>query len=167
MGKAIAGGKRARSVSARRAAGGIVGKKCWKVAIAFGGELHLHFGAHVVPKMAGKTKGSWRFGTCGTSWTLVTPKGKISSTERDVDDLKAKIRVLEGSKVRGFKVSTIATGILSIAFDNGCVLLVIPTAEDDKHDLPYWELFMPGHRMVTFGPGKRAWWAGPSDKRRG
>ncbi|HUY31720.1 MAG TPA: hypothetical protein VMV69_02995 [Pirellulales bacterium] len=141
---------------ARGAIKGLAGKKCWKAGFAYGGELHLHFGAHVPcsnPRMAGRTKGSWRLGTCGTSWTLLTPNGKVTSG-RGEKKLESSIKSVEGATVRRCHVKG---RILTIGFDNECTLLIIPTAEDDKYeDVPYWELFMPRHMMVAFGPGN-AW----------
>ena len=32
-------------------------------------------------------------------------------------------------------------------------LLVTPSARNRRSDVPYWELFMPNHRLVAFGPG--------------
>jgi hypothetical protein len=123
----------------------LIGKKCWRARVGHGGELQLHLGAHVPytsPKMAGKTKGSWRFGTCGTRWEIQTPKGRVAANEQNA-------KHFEETRVTGFKL----TGeTLTITFSNKCRLRVVPAAEDDQCEVPYWELFAPGHKLITFGP---------------
>src|SRR5712691_6543482 len=88
---------RAMPLDARVAIQGLVGKKCWLVAFGYGPELHLHLGARIpyeYPKMAGKKHGSWRLGTCGTSWTILTPNGSVCSREHDERTLEQKAKVL-------------------------------------------------------------------------
>lgn len=126
---------------------GLIGKKCWGVWLGYGDELHLDFGAHIPytnAKLAGKTHGSWRFATCGTAWEIVTPRGRLSSTLENAN-------VIESSRVTDFRVRGI---ILTITFSNYCRFRVVPTADDDQYDIPYRELLMPRHRIVSFGPGK-------------
>ena len=151
--KTVAHNPRNETERAKQAIQGLVGKKCWKATFAYGGELHLHFGAHVPyssPRMAGQTKGAWRLGTCGTPWTLETSGRKVSSRQIE-KQLECAIKSIEGCAVRSVKVTVC---ILSLKFDNGWTLLVTPSAEDEKfEDIPYWELFMPRHMMVTFGSG--------------
>lgn len=136
---------------------GIIGKKCWKIAFGYGGELHLHFGAKIPyenPKLAGQKKGEWRFNTCGTKWTLVSPDMSVSSHGADDKVLESKLKVLLNANVKHFEVS-IPNNIVTVVFDNDCLLLVIPGPADDKFKLPYWELFTPNHMVVSFGPGRR------------
>jgi hypothetical protein len=144
----------ATALDARDAAQGVIGKKCWRVAFGYPQTLHLHLGAHIPyenAKMGEKRQGSWRFGTCGTAWTILTQKGTISSREKDQLALEKKVKVLEKSTIIRFRV----TGrLLTITFSNGCRLRITPTAEDDQYDIPYWELFLPKHRLVTHGPCK-------------
>ena len=120
---------------------GLEGKKCWKAAFGYGGEFHLHFGARIPchnPNLAGESKGAWIFGTCGTPWHLVTSAGSI-----------------EGATVTKVAIS-LPDGAVTIYFTNKRRLLVTPGARDRRYDVPYWELFMPHHKFVTFGPGT-AW----------
>lgn len=138
---------------------GLFGKKCWNVAFTYGGELTLHFGRHVpygVSQMAGKSKGEWMLGTRGTAWRLFTPSGVISSDSGSEECLEGQAKVLEGRKVTNLSV-TVPDNVLTLAFGTDHLFLIIPAATDDKHDLPYWELFMPAHQLVAFGPGSR--WA--------
>lgn len=143
---------------------GLIGKKCWRVAFTYGGELALDFGrgiAYELPALAGKKRGEWRFGTRGTPWQLFTPDGMVLSKHGTEDDLEAQAKVLEGRKVTGFSVS-VPDNALTISFNGSYLFRVIPTIADDKHDVPYWELFMPGHRLITAGPGAR-WSSQPSN----
>jgi len=143
---------------------GIVGKRCWRVGFSYGGELRLHLGAKIPygnPKMVGQKKGEWRLGTGGTTWELFTPKGLVNSKSGTEQNLEKKAKVLEGSRVANIEVS-VPSNILTFTFTNKCLFRVIPGAEDDKYDLPYWKLFMPDDMLVAFGPGKH-WSCKPSD----
>jgi len=134
---------------------GLEGKKCWKVAFGYGGELHLHFGARIPydnPKMAGESKGAWIFGTCGTPWHIVTSEGSVSSENHSEKELALHIKELEGATVTKIGLS-LPDGGLTVYFTNKRRLLVTPSARDRRYDVPYWELFMPNHRFLAFGPG--------------
>jgi hypothetical protein len=143
---------------------GLIGKKCWRVAFTYGGELALDLGrgiAYGLPALAGKKRGEWRFGTRGTPWQLFTPDGLILSKQGSEDELESQAKVLEGRKVTGFSVS-VPDSALTISFNGSYLFRVTPTAADDKYGLPYWELFMPGHRLIAAGPGPR-WSSQPSN----
>ena len=136
---------------------GIVGKSCAKIAFGYGGELHLHFGAKLPyenPKLSGGTKGEWRLNTCGTGWVLFTPHGCVASTSVNEAFLQSELRVLGNAKVVDFEIG-IPNNIITVEFENNCLLRIIPSPKDDKFDLPYWDLFMPNHMVVSFGPGSR------------
>lgn len=135
---------------------GWIGEKCWKVAFSYGSELRLHFGArrsYAHPRLAGQKKGSWIFGTCGTSWALMTPDGRISSDGASEEELEQRVAILERSKVTSIAFSIPDNGLF-IGFSNDCLLHVTPVRSDDKSGVPYWELFLPGDLFVAFGPGK-------------
>jgi len=138
----------------------ILAKGCWRVDFGYGGDLRLNFGARIPyesPQMAGEKKGKWRFSTMGTAWMLFTPNGIVRGKKvkkRDEESLLKKTRAIEGGKVTSLEVS-IPSNALSISFSNGCLLRVLPSPEDDKYDIPYWELLLPGHMFVAFGPGNR------------
>jgi hypothetical protein len=136
---------------------GLIGKKCWKAGFSYAGQLRLHFGARIPyasPKMAGKKKGEWMFGTCGTPWILVTPHGSVSSMEADEDELEQRIKELENAKVTGFGIS-VPDHALLLTFTGQRCLYVVPTSDDDQWDVPYWELFLPGDLFIEFGPDGR------------
>jgi len=144
--------------------GGIVGKRCWRVGFGYGGDLRLHFGKKIAYEnrmMEDEKKGAWRFATSGTSWKLVTPKLSVSSKTGKERNLERKARTLEGKAVTKIEF-ILPSNIIRFTFTNKCWFLVIPDAEDDKYDLPYWKLFMPDGMLVTFGPGKH-WSCMPSD----
>ncbi|MCY2929523.1 MAG: hypothetical protein NTV86_08520 [Planctomycetota bacterium] len=143
---------------------GLKGKKCWKAAFGYGGELHLHFGARIAchnPRMAGETKGAWILGTCGTPWHLVAPEDSVFSENHCEEDLVPQIRGLEGAVVMNIALA-VPGGAIEIDFSNKRSLFVTPSARDRRYDVPYWELFVPNHRFVVFGPGN-AWSYGRSD----
>jgi hypothetical protein len=137
---------------------GLIGRKCWKIAFTYGGELSLHFGRRLAyhnPKMVGKRRGEWRLDTRATAWTAFTPRGTISSKERDQKGEKAveaKLQELEGRKVTNISVS-VPDNVLTIEFGQDDLFRVTPTRTSAGSDLAYWRLFMPEHKQVTFGPG--------------
>ncbi len=143
----------------------ILGKQCWRVEFAYGGELHLNFGGRVPcesPGIPDRVMGAWRFNTCGTAWTLYTPEVELRSSGRDKQLLEVKINAaLEGGRLVGLDVGRVT----NLRFDNDCVVSVHATRADDKFpDIPYWEVFMPKHRIVTYGPGS-TWRLARSDSR--
>ncbi len=137
---------------------GLIGRKCWRAAFTYGGELSLHFGRRLGYQnrlMKGKRTGEWRLDTRATPWTLFTPCGSTSSKDRNRDGEKSveeRLRALEGRKVTAFSVS-IPDDFLTIAFGNDYLFQVNPNANNAKSHLAYWKLFMPGHKLITFGPG--------------
>lgn len=136
---------------------GMIGKRCWQAAFTYGGDLRLQIGARIPyknPNMAGKKKGSWIFGTCGTPWVLITPEGSVSSGDGDEEELEERLKVIQNSTVIGFGLS-LPNEAVSVTFSNKCRLDVTPTARDRKYGLPYWELFTPDNRLVAFGAGGR------------
>lgn len=133
----------------------LVGKKCWKVAFTHGGELSLHFGRHLsydIPSMTGKKKGEWHLGTRGTPWKLFTPHGSVSSRGNNEELLEGKANALEGRKVTRINIG-VPDNALTIDFGNEHQFQITPTGNSVRSSLPYWELFMPNHRLLTFGPG--------------
>lgn len=132
---------------------GIVGQTCWKAVLGYGEELILHLGSRIPsvhPKLEGELEGEWILGTCGTSWELLTPNETIPSS-LGKSRLEKAIPLMEDGAV----VSFLVTGdILTLAFDNGCQLRIIPTEEDaNEPEVPYWELFMPNTMFVEFRAG--------------
>ena len=140
----------------------LIGKKCQRVGFSYGGELCLHFGPlihYTSNKLAGQKKGSWIFGTRGTAWQIETSRSSISSKDlksTGEERLEKRLsRAIENTKVTGFGVFMPQNG-LEMRFANGSTLRVLPTEKDARSDLPYWELFMPEHKLIVFGPDN-AW----------
>jgi hypothetical protein len=44
---------------------------------------------------------------------------------------------------------------LRILFVNGSILTIEHPAGRPTYELPYWELFTPGHACIQAGPGRR------------
>ena len=149
--------KKVRFVQLYRVLQGLKGKKCWKAGFTYGGEMHLHFGARIPyrnPSMAGESKGTWILGSCGTPWHLVAPDGSITSEDHDEAELSLDLRQLEGATVVDIGLS-LPDGTLTLFFTKKRRLQVVPSARDRRYQIPYWELSMPNHRLVAFGPGNR------------
>jgi hypothetical protein len=135
----------------------VIGKKCWKVAFGYGGELRLHLGARIPsenPKMGDEKKGEWRFGSCGTRWILYTLDGSVASNKRSERTLEKKAKTIEGGSLIGFSVA-VPSNDLILTFSNSCLLRVAPSIDDDDGGIPYWEMFTPDHMILKYGPGKQ------------
>src|SRR2546422_6001141 len=114
---------------------GVVGKTCWKAILGYGGELRLHMGARIPydsPKMAGKKKGAWAFGTSATPWILITPEGLIASDRENDGELEERVKVLENRKVTGFGLS-LPNHVWLMTFSKRCYLLVLPANHGNRH----------------------------------
>ncbi len=130
---------------------GILGQRCWSVTFAYGGELHLHFGKRIPSRIRGQNRGSWILATCGTSWVINTPHGEIVSKNHTEDKLADQIKVLERRTVSNMGFDPF-TGHLWLSFDDGYAFHLTPSAEDDKCDVPYWEIFTPDNMLIAVGP---------------
>jgi hypothetical protein len=147
---------------------GIIGRKCWKAEFSYASELILHFGRRqsdllrAIPRFnlpeRRVERGEWHLGTRATPWTLYTPRGIISSKEWSEENEKALQKkltsVLAGRKVIQFSVS-VPDDVLSVWFGDEYLFRITPTWRDAQYDVAYWELFMPGDKIVTYGPGSR------------
>jgi hypothetical protein len=136
--------------------GKLIGKKCWKVTVSYG-ELTLHLGSRLPyenARMAGEKKGEWIFSTCGTEWILVTPDGVVQPADGTEEIVEEQAKAIEGTKLIDFGV-TWPKGSVVLGFSNGCHLLVEPTSNDSKFDLPFWQFFMPKDKVMSFGPGPK------------
>jgi hypothetical protein len=76
----------------------------------------------------------------------------LTSSENDPHEARRQLSAIEGAGIIAFEVN-LDNRTLNVRFANGCRLLVSPSPEDDSWDLPYWELFTPGHMVLAFGPG--------------
>jgi hypothetical protein len=130
---------------------GLLGKKCWKVNFAYGGELCLHFGRQVsyeMPSMKGKKRGQWQLRTRGTAWQVFTPSDAFSSRRGSELALLRKLQRLVGRKVVDISVSN--ANVLTIEFEGSVLFRVTPTRNDVRAQLPFWELAMPHHMTASF-----------------
>jgi hypothetical protein len=155
--------------------GALVGQRCLKAELSYGGELMLHVGDPVPyahPKLADEQKGTWILGTRASWWSLLLndPPFLIESNGLDPgppeptltpDDVEKKARQLIGSTVvlaepdlhpvRGALHRGIA---LFVEFSNRSRLAVVPNGEaDEENSLADWELFTPYHMYLTCGLG--------------
>jgi len=134
---------------------GIIGEICWKASLSYGDELTLHIGAKIPypqKSMAGKEKGAWILGTRATVWKLDCATDILATSEDDGEIIKQKMQVIEGNKIIILETSYPSLN-LTIGFDNGCQLKLIPNTEDSL-DLPDWEIFTPD-RMILRVSGTR------------
>lgn len=131
----------------------IHGKTCWKVAFTYGGQLCFHFGRKIAyehPKLANQFKGEWILNTCGTEWSVQTPSGWVTSSF-DEKAAQSRLKVLEGHRITRF--SQLHSWLI-VEFGKSFTLFVCPSVRDTKYDVPYWELYAPGHLVCSIGQRK-------------
>jgi len=133
----------------------LVGELCWRARLAYADELKLDIGAKVPyksAKMKGLRKGSWTLGSRGTSWTLDSEEGTISSRSRR-SIIEASLRELRGV------VTAVSIGYrqldLQVRFENNWILTIEHRPGQPTYDLPYWEVFTPKGACIRAGPGRR------------
>jgi hypothetical protein len=134
----------------------ILGEVCWQASLSYGDELSLDIGKKIpYPQkaMAGREGGSWILGCRASKWVLESPSQVIASSQLTSEEIKQKIKVVEGTKIANFKIDY-PDLILRVEFSTGCELKVFPDLED--LDLSDWELFTPDDMLVEMGPG-RVW----------
>lgn len=161
----------------------LVGQRCLKVELSYGGELMLHLGEpqpYAHPKLADETKGAWILGTRASWWRLLLNNPPLLIEEGDLDGelVEKKTGSLSGTSVvavepnllplhgvgavrhwgPGTSVPTPQSGVvLVVRFSDGSSLVVTPTGElEQEPPVADWELFTPYHMYLTCGPGP-AW----------
>lgn len=142
-------------VHLRKIVQNLIGKPCWQTGISYGDELCLEIGKklpYTHKFFAGQNKGEWGFGTRGTDWQLISPKGIIiTSSVENVEVFKEKVKIIEGTTITAFETHY-PDLILTVGFSNGCELKLFPDLEDDS-EVSYWELFTPYNMLLTIEPG--------------
>jgi hypothetical protein len=131
---------------------GIIGERCWRAQLSYGDELMLHFGAKVPythSSMAGQFKGAWILGVRATAWTIDREQQVWVTSANDLTVIREKVQAIVNTTVTEFE-PTEPDFELSVKFDNGYCLTLIPKAEEVS-DLPHWELFFPDRRLVQVG----------------
>jgi hypothetical protein len=137
----------------REIANRVIGQPCWRASLSYGDELNLHIGARIPysqKSLAGKEKGEWILGTRGTPWKLDSLSETLTISEDTPEVIKQKAHAIEGTTITSFETSYPELA-LTITFDNGCKLALMPSPEDD-FDLPYWEMFTPHGMILKVGP---------------
>jgi hypothetical protein len=140
----------------------ILGELCWDAGLSYGDELSVEIGQKIPytqKSMAGVAHGAWSLGTRGSEWTLELQGEVIASSQLEPEEIKQKVKVIEGTKISIFE-TTYPDLILIVGFSNGCQLKVFPDFED--LDLSCWELFTPDLMLLEMGPG-RVWSYIPAD----
>jgi hypothetical protein len=137
----------------------MIGEICHQVSFSYGDELELDFGEmtpYEHPRLAHLLKGSWRFGTRATPWTvkhknqaLVVTSG--SDTDEETENAKEIVKQLEHKKLLDLTVDA-DTIRLILSFEDDYQLILDPDLKDDS-GLAHWELFMPTEQILAVGPG--------------
>jgi hypothetical protein len=155
--------------------GALVGQRCLKAELSYGGELMLHVGDPVPyghPKLADELKGTWILGTRASWWSLLLndPPFLIESSGLDPGSLEPTLTPDEVEKRAGQLIgSTVVLAepdlhplrrsphrgvALFLEFSTRSRLAVVPNGEaDEENPLADWELFTPYHMYLTCGPG--------------
>ncbi len=159
--------------------GTLVGQRCLKVELSYGGELMLHVGEPLPyshPKLADEQKGGWILGSRASGWSfllndppfLIESDGQGPGTVEgsaahalDPGQVEEKVAQLIGSTIIA---ATLALQPLRraphlgvsvfIGFANRSRLVIAPNDElDEEPHLADWELFTPYGMYLRCGPG--------------
>jgi hypothetical protein len=136
---------------------GVIGKRCWKVAFGYGGELRLHLGARIPyasPKLAGQKKESGGSDRAERNGCYQRRTASFTRTKGRNGFKGKEPRRSRGGRLFDLQVIP-PSDALVLGFSNRCLVFLTPSAEDEKYDLPYWEMFMPNGMLVAYGPGKK------------
>ena len=141
---------------------GIIGESCRKVYLGYGEELKLDIGAQIDIDLSSRKhtrivkSAAWGLGSRGTGWKLFNRDGMLITEYHETtntelyDEIQEKIQLLVDTQVQKFAPTYPNLGV-EVAFSNGCKLFILPTEEDNKWDVSYWELAMP-HGWLDVGP---------------
>lgn len=166
----------------------LVGQPFLFARFSYGDELTLHFGkatSYRNPKLRGLRSGSYSFGARASEWFLCTEPAVLVGTQESMrrprnvaavtgDEIERSRLLRPGARVVAIDAIPLRTARgalygfgLSMLFSDGPALVVLPrpprrrsTARQD--DIADWEIFLPHHRYLAVGPGRR-WSYLPSD----
>lgn len=134
----------------------LIGEVCSQVRFSYGDELVLDFGElsnYNHPKLSYLQKGSWQLCTRATDWILTKENiGQISSfnAATNFDIAKEAIKQLKNKKLIEFSINY-HSFYCCLTFDDN-YHFILQCDYEDEIDLAYFELFMPEHKVLVFGP---------------
>lgn len=136
----------------------LVGLECWNVSRAYGGQYYFDFGKRRNVGN-GKFMGEYFLSTWGTDFTIHNAeKFIIDTSQEDIgeDDIKVRLKKIfeeniVSKTIRSFEVDYSVLS-LTITFNNSYRISIIPTQEDEIHELPYWEVNFPAKQSLEVGP---------------
>lgn len=140
----------------------IAGELCLSARLGYARELRLECGD---PGLAGEA--SWTLSMRATPWELRRRLEVVaSSAEEPDDDLRARIRAIEGLRIERCEVR-FPDLQLALSFAQDLRLAVGPEGRDGDVPspddvLPYWLVFTPNRRVLSAGPGP-VWSEGSAD----
>jgi hypothetical protein len=132
------------------------GQRLWRANLTYADALHLHAGdkePNQNPKLPGE-HGSWILDTRGTDWYVFAADGtRVASSNEEPHIQEQKAQYLVGRAVANHAIDPVS-GTLVIGFDDSSLFIIRPNEEAKQcPDVPYWELFTPGHMLLEYGPG--------------
>lgn len=146
----------------------LLGQPLGWVSIAYGDELHLHFGQENIKTLKSgriQKKGDWILNTSASLWTLEKDNQAIlTSAVFELNAVKQNLGYVQLDQV--FQ-SLSQLSLLSLEIINTDFITVLKLG--DRHSLkispnpkatalPYWELFMPTEQVLIL-EGKSPFWS--------
>jgi hypothetical protein len=143
------------SSNARKYFDVILGEKPWRARLGIGSFLTFDFGPR--QRNNGHFVGKWRLWIYQAEWILRNREKEIVTSESERRYIALAVRRLENEPLSDVVVepSKMRTEFRFGSFQ----LLVRPATYLSREELMerdhYWFFFMPGQRVLTFGPGDK------------
>ena len=137
----------------------IVGKPCWQIRFGYGDEIFIDIGDQISYCLVvngvefPKKKGEFIVASYGTDWILMKGGEIVTRSSESRDVINAKLSGLIGNLIVRIEVA-FPKLTFTVFMEGDYALSITPQAEDDKIDLPYWQVFFTTtRRILEVGPG--------------
>jgi hypothetical protein len=113
-------------------------------------QVHISYPGVPEIEFGDKSGARWVVGPEGSDWQLVDSIGSQLVSSKESNAVYALADHLATGAVESLELREKGSDLL-VNFADGCRLVV--QGHDDETELPAWEVFTPGRRVVAVGPG--------------
>lgn len=125
---------------------------CTQIHYSYGDELILDFGElsnHTHPKLNHLQKGEWQLGFRASEWKFFKD-GKFKTSSNILHENKDLLHLIVNNKLTDVVIDQ-ETFKCTLKFENN-FRIEIECDLESNDDLAHFELFMPEHKYLSFGP---------------
>ena len=155
----------------------LVGQPFLSFQISYGDELQIHLGQPITSRRLKTTSGSYIIGTRASSWSFRSqaksqflansdpgPDGvQVMTHLIDLKVIERESFLPQGTAVEAIRIFDTSTGFgFGVSWTDRSEFILFPaklTREDENAEevdpLADWEVFLPGHRLLSAGPGRQ------------